>query len=352
MRRQPVGHPRKYTGRSARAFGVRDGAPSLRKDQAKAAEIREKRTPSDSPMTELSASIWQAPPHLLPSFERLERDVTPACAVTVRSLQNWDFEEIYMLNFTRRSALFTGAMAGLMLIAGCSGGKDTATEDTKAATVEAETGPAYALITQPAGKTAPADYVQQLSAARKSGEISNILLLRSKPSVEGPVGFASLAVVEFPDGAAFDKWSSGASAKLGKDLVVRRADLLVDERAKEADAKAAYVVSHYEALIPAEDYASYTRAYISPNMNGQKKGGVLTGYAMYYEREPVPGIKGNRTILVKQYVDEAAFGRSEAIKEKDKVELLKDPEWKRINDTKDTIRKDISGTLALPEPVN
>jgi hypothetical protein len=77
----------------------------------------------------------------------------------------------------------------------------------------------------------------------------------------------------------------------------------------------------------------------------------MTGYAMYYEREPVPGIKGNRTVLVKQYVDEAAFGRADEIKKKDKVELLKDPEWKRINDTKENIRKDISGTLALPTPV-
>ena len=254
-----------------------------------------------------------------------------------------------MLNFTRRSALFSGAMAGLMLVAGCSGGKE-AGENATTAAVEEDSGPAYALITQPAGKTAPADYAQQLAAARKAGDVSDVLLLKSKPSVEGPVGFASLAVVEFPSSAAFEKWSDEAKAKLGENLVVRRADLLVDDRAK-ADPKAAYVVSHYEALVPAEDYAGYTRTYITPNMDGQKKGGVMTGYAMYYEREPVDGIKGNRTILVKQYVDEAAFGRSEAIKEKDKVELLKNAEWKQINDTKETIRKDISGTLALPAPV-
>jgi hypothetical protein len=256
-----------------------------------------------------------------------------------------------MLKFTRRSALFTGAMASLMLVAGCSGGKDAASEKGATAALEEEAGPAYALITQPAGKTAPADYVQQLAAARKAGDISNVLLLKSKPSSEGPVGFASLAVVEFPSGAAFEKWSDESASKLGADLIVRRADLLVDDRAKTADPKAAYVVSHYEALIPAQDYAGYTRSYISPNMEGQKKGGVMTGYAMYYEREPVPGIKGNRTVLVKQYVDEAAFGRADEIKKKDKVELLKDPEWKRINDTKENIRKDISGTLALPTPV-
>lgn len=254
-----------------------------------------------------------------------------------------------MLKFTRRSALFSGAMAGLMLVAGCSGGKESG-EKATTASVEEDTGPAYALITQPAGKTAPADYAQQLAAARKAGDISDVLLLKSKPSVEGPVGFASLAVVEFPSGAAFEKWSGEAKAKLGENLVVRRADLLVDDRAK-ANPKAAYVVSHYEALVPAEDYAGYTRTYITPNMDGQKKGGVMSGYAMYYEREPVDGIKGNRTVLVKQYVDEAAFGRSEAIKEKDKVELLKNAEWKQINDTKETIRKDISGTLALPAPV-
>lgn len=255
-----------------------------------------------------------------------------------------------MRTFTRRSALFTGAMASLMMIAGCSGGKDTAQNDGASPATTEESGPAYALITQPVGKSAPADYAQQLAAARTAGEISDVLLLTSKPSEEGPVGFTSLAVVEFPNGAAFDKWSGEAKAKLGNDLVVRRADLLVDDRAK-ADSKAAYVVNHYEALIPADDYADYTRTYISPNMDGQKKGGVMTGYAMYYEREPVAGIKGNRTILVKQYVDEAAFGRSEAIKAKDKVELLKNPEWKKINDTKDSIRTDISGTLALPTPV-
>lgn len=255
-----------------------------------------------------------------------------------------------MRTFTRRTAMLTGAMMSLMLVAGCSGGKDAADTKAEPASVETESGPAYALITQPVGKTAPADYVAQLSAAKKAG--ATVLLLRSKPSVEGPEGFASLAVVTFPDGGAYDAWSKDAAAKLGKDLIVRRADMLVDARAKTADPKAAYVVSHYEALVPADAYTGYTKAYISPNMDGQKAGGVMTGYAMYYEREPVPGVKGNRTILVKQYVDEAAFGRSEAIKEKNKLELLKNPEWKKINDTKETIRKDISGTLALPETVD
>ena len=254
-----------------------------------------------------------------------------------------------MFDFTRRGLLAAGA-AAMVMLAGCSGGNAPAEgkAEDKAAL---ESGPAYALITQPVGKTAPADYAAQLASAKASGEISDVVLLKSKPSAEGPVGFDSIAVVEFPSEDAFSKWMAGATSKLGGDLVVRRADLLVDDRAKTHSKSPAYVVSHYEALIPKEDYTQYTKSYITPNMNGQKDGGVMTGYAMYYEREPVPGIKGNRTVLVKEYADEAAFGRSEAIKEKDKVRLLKDPEWKRINDTKTELRNDISGTLALPVEV-
>ncbi len=253
-----------------------------------------------------------------------------------------------MINFTRRGLLTAGAVALIGLAAGCSGGDKPAEKGTGETASLVETGPAYALITQPVGKPAPDDFAAQLAAARNGGQVSDVILLKAKPSVEGPLGFDSLAVVEFTSDAAYEKWETEAAPKLGKDLIVRRADLLVDDRAKEHGAAPAYVVSHYEALIPKDEYTAYTKAYIKPNMDGQKAGGVMAGYAMFYEREPVPGIKGNRTILVKEYVDEAAFGKSEAIKEKDKVRLLKDPEWKKINDTKTTLRNDISGTLALP----
>jgi hypothetical protein len=245
-----------------------------------------------------------------------------------------------------------GAFMGAALIAGCSGGNAPAAgNNSTEAVVEDESGPAYALITQPLGKVAPVDYSQQLAAARAAGEISDVVLVKSKPSPEGPLGFDSLAVVTFPSADAYAKWSTNTAPKLGADLIVRRADLLVDARAGSRDAKTAYVVNHYEALIPPADYAEFTKAYISPNMDGQKKAGVMTGYAMYYEREPVPGTKGNRAVLVKQFVDEAAFLGSAKLKAGIKEELMKNAEWKRINDTKDSLRKDISSTLALPTEV-
>ncbi len=256
-----------------------------------------------------------------------------------------------MQKLTRRAAIIAGTLMGSVLLAGCSGGETAASNNASDLALESERLPVHVLITQPVGKAVPADYAKQLAAARNAGGASDVLLLKSKPSVEGPIGFESLAVVEFKDEAAYEKWSSEGAAKLGADLIVRRADLIVDDRARSRAGKPAFAVSHYEALLPAPDYAAYTEAYITPNMNGQKAGGVMTGYAMYYEREPVPGTKGNRTILIKQYVDEAAFDRSEAIKGKVKAELLKDPEWKRINDIKDTLRKDISGTLASPVTV-
>lgn len=257
-----------------------------------------------------------------------------------------------MIGFTRRTLLAAGGFAALAL-AGCSGGSETAAVQNNTADVAVvdESGPAYALITQPVGKGAPADYAAQLAAARTAGEISDVVLVKSKPSEEGPLGFDTLAVVEFPNEAAYTKWSTDAAPKLGTDLIVRRADLLVDDRAKTHSANPAYVVSHYEALIPAAEYTKYTTDYIKPNMDGQKRGGIMAGYAMYYEREPVAGTPGNRTVLVKEYIDEAAFNRAGPIKDKHKIELLKNPEWKKINDTKETLRKDISGTLALPVEV-
>lgn len=255
-----------------------------------------------------------------------------------------------MYTFTRRGLLATGSLTLLALAACSQAGSGPASErsETNAGPTASAAAETYALVTYPVGSQEPADLATQLAGAQASGEVSDALLLKSKPSVEGPLGFASLAVLKFPSEDAFVKWQGAATPKLGKSAVVRRADLLIDEMPAGASDENAYVVSHYEALIPADRYTAYTRAYISPNMDGQKAGGVLTGYAMYYEREPVPGIKGNRTVLVKRYVDEAAFNRSEAIKEKDKERLLKDPEWKKINDTKATLRNDISGTLALP----
>lgn len=255
-----------------------------------------------------------------------------------------------MQNVNRRVALSIGLAASVALIAGCSSGPNAEKNESKSVEAKGASEPTYALITQPVGASAPANYIELLEQARNEGLINKMMLLNSKPSVEGPVGFSSLAVLEFPSESAYKQWSREDASALGSDLVVRQADILVDDRATSYNAKSAFVVSHYEALIPAEDYAEYTRTYITPNMDGQKRGGVMSGYAMYYEKEPVPGIKGNRTVLVKQYVDESAFGRSEAIKEKDKLELLKNPEWKRINDTKATLRNDISGTLALPVP--
>lgn len=252
---------------------------------------------------------------------------------------------------SRRAALIFGSAFAILLAAGCSGSEGESEAKQSHAAKSADNESAYALITQPVGEPAPEGYADQLLAAQSSGEIQNVVFLHAKPSSEGPLGFQSMAIAEFQSDEAYSEWLAGAAPELGDNLIVRRADILVDDRA-QPDPKAAYVVSHYEALVSPEEYTEYTTDYISPNMNGQKAAGLMTGYAMYYEREPVPGLEGNRTVLVKQYVNEDAFSRIEAVKEKDKKKLLQDPEWKRINDTKDQLRNDISGTLARPLPVD
>jgi len=256
-----------------------------------------------------------------------------------------------MMMISRRKALDMGSgIVMLALLAACSSESANMTTNVAASEDIATAAPVYAMLQVPVGKAGPADYAAQLGTARTAGHIKDVVLLQSKPSVEGPLGFATLAIVTFKDEASWNDWNSNAAAKLGRDVEIKRADMLVDARAKTPAQGAAYVVNYYSALIPATEYKTYTEAYISPNMDMQKASDALRGYAMYHEHEPPAG-RPAKTILVKEYASEAAFDRFLTVKDKNKVDLLKNPEWKRINDTKESLRKDISGTLATPVPL-
>ena len=75
-------------------------------------------------------------------------------------------------------------------------------------------------------------------------------------------------------------------------------------------------------------------------MNHQRQAGIMSRYTMYLEQ----GTAG-RALLVQEYVDEKAFAGSAEVKKSGKEKLMRDPEWKRINDTKEALRDDVSSTL-------
>lgn len=266
---------------------------------------------------------------------------------------------------TRRMPLYsTVALAVALALAGCSNPAEpteakaapapvaapaTAPAATAPSAPVTATTPVVALVTLPIGKSAPAGYTEQLTAWKSAGNVADVTLLEQAPDAQ-PEGetpsFASFAILRFADEAAYDRWSHDAAPKLGANVTVRRADQLVHKETNGVHdaAKALFVVNHYEALVPLDAYTTYTQDYIVPNMDNQAQSGVMTGYTMYLEREPAG--THSKAVLVKEYLDRDAFVRSDAIKDAHKLVVLQDAKWKGINDTKETIRTDLSETVA------
>jgi hypothetical protein len=244
------------------------------------------------------------------------------------------------------------AILACLLMSACGGGRPEATptaaaEPAPQGSPEAAGGPVSVLVTLLRGAVAPADYVSNLASLRSSG--AQVLLLAAKPGPK-PSGFDSLAIVTFKGETDLDAWSKGAGANLGAALKIRRADVLAhDGNEGTPSAGSFFAVNHYGAFVSPEAYRTYTRQYVVPNMANQKATGDMVAYTMYIEREPA-GVTP-MAVLVKEYLSPEAQVRAEAAKEQYKEDvLLKQPEWKRIHETKSTIRSDLTETFATAVP--
>ena len=204
--------------------------------------------------------------------------------------------------------------------------------------------PVHAVITKQVGIDRLSNIAPQFEAWRKAGLLTKFKLLKAQPGQKEP-GFTTLAVVDLPNEKAFKAWSSQAAPRFGDKVIVRRASLVRHEgQPSKTPASAVHVASLYSTHVSANEYKRYTERYIAPNMNQQRAAGIMSQYAMYLEREPVAG--QTRSLLVMDYADPAAYARRDAVKAEGKQKLLADPEWKRLNDVKETIRSDISSTAA------
>ena len=241
----------------------------------------------------------------------------------------------------------SGAVFACVLVAACSG-KAVDTEKSSTNTAPASTSavsePAHALVTVPAGTTMPADFGERMVAVRQFPGALGVTILNAQPG-PGPAGFQSLAVVDFRDEASLQQWMK-TLADAG--VQARQADILAHDASDSAAAASAtsyYAVNHYEVLVTPAEYSDYTGKYIVPNMAHQKSTGALLAYTMYIERA-APG-EHPKSVLVKQYGSPEEQARGEAAKEIYKKDvLMKQPEWKRINDTKTAIRNDLTETFA------
>lgn len=249
-------------------------------------------------------------------------------------------------------SLFMGLLLASMALASCGGDKPAEQTQAAAPAVAEEAVPAHVLVSAPVGAELPAGYAELVATWRNSGVVSDALLLKQYDGPEAP-GFSSIAVLDFPSEAAYQEWSRADAKKLDASLTVRRADVLTHkERSPRDSGKAVFVVSRYESQVSADDYDSYTEAYIVPNMSNQYYSGIMNRYTMYIEREASAPQQKPKAYLLTEYANDAEFARKDGVKGSYKEVLLAHhPEWKRINDTKTNIRTDLDETLARQVPL-
>jgi len=212
--------------------------------------------------------------------------------------------------------------------------------------------PAHALIIVPPGATAPAGFAEQLATWRQSGEVSSALLLDQNQKKDP--GFASLALLEFPSEGFYEQWNRDEAPKLGAPLLVRRADVLTHDEVYPRDSnKSVFLVNTYKLLVSPQRYAEFVQGYILPNLLDQKAAHLLLRHTLYLERGG-PSDEAE-AVLVMEYRDSVAFNRRDAVRDALVGKLLAtDPAWKKWDETQESIRKGLTGTLAayieLPAP--
>lgn len=97
--------------------------------------------------------------------------------------------------------------------------------------------PVQVIVNIPAGQAVPADLAAKAAAWRKAGIVSQALWVNSKVEEKPKHGFASLLTLEFPREATYAQWSSLELPKLAAPLVVKRAEVLAQEKVAAYDPK-------------------------------------------------------------------------------------------------------------------
>lgn len=269
------------------------------------------------------------------------------------------------MNHKTKTIRLFGLMLACMAMAAC-GEQERAAPTTTASAPEATAtlaqagteAPAHALLIVLPEKTAPADLPQKMASWKASGEVFDAVLIHQfghevKPGYS--LAFNDLGILDFPSEAAYEAWSANAAAELGPDVIVSRADVLLDRKSKKNDpASSIFVTGVYESLVPPHEYQDFTDAYIEPNMANQYHSGIMTRYTMYLERQGTGGLKKPKAFLVTEYASQAEYDRKSAVKDAYKAVLLSGthPQWAHINDTKKALRRDYSEVYAKAVPLN
>src|ERR1700676_3257817 len=84
--------------------------------------------------------------------------------------------------------------------------------------------PAHIVITVPSGAQGGSTLPVLLAEWRQTGLIADAFLLKNVQSKES--GFTSVAVLQFPDEAAVERWQTKGAPAIGQGLIAIRVDTL------------------------------------------------------------------------------------------------------------------------------
>lgn len=201
---------------------------------------------------------------------------------------------------------------------------------------------AYALITIPASGPAPANLQGKLKAWRKAGDIRKVVWLDRLEKED--TAFASLICLEFANESVYQGWLTKARQAIAP-ATVKALDILTARDSGSHDpSSSVFKVNVYRMKVPAARYRAFAEGYIAPLMDGQVDGGYMTDYVMYAERGKVGE---SNALLIVEYRNPPAFARVAPFKSTLREKLTREhPTYSRFHKAKDTLRDDVSESLA------
>lgn len=254
-----------------------------------------------------------------------------------------------MRGFVHTNLLGCLLLSLMLLLQGCAKSASAVVDQADTIGLQPDV-PVSVIIKMPAGRSAPQDLKDKAADWRKAGTVDSALWVSSSVEEQPTPGFAALLMLEFPNQRSYSSWLQQEGGKLPAPLVVRRADVLAQEKVAAYDPSiTVFKVSYYTPKLSREFSTRWVEGYLDKYLNAQLQAGILVTYSMYLEHDAKE--KG-RLLLVLQYHDATIAAQAEPIKEKLNDALVaRDSHYAALAEVKEKVRVTQSVTLAEYQPL-
>lgn len=135
--------------------------------------------------------------------------------------------------------------------------------------------------------------------------------------------------------------------ELAKPLTASSADIVWQKSGDGTmtnDGESVFLLIPYKYLVLVNEYKDYVDGYVIPQLDGWIQEDALKTYKVLLNRFPTGDRWG--ALLVLEYKNLEAFGKRKQTKNKVRIGLRENPEWKAFSDRKRTIRQEREPVIA------